>query len=71
MLALVALIIIAFGLFTLIPQLGSFADDLYQLYYGEVIREFDLIRRRWHHKPDHEQATVHNLGCDELQPPKT
>jgi archaeosortase A (PGF-CTERM-specific) len=34
--ALVVLVIIAYGLFTLIPRLGDFADDLYQLYVGEV-----------------------------------
>jgi archaeosortase A (PGF-CTERM-specific) len=44
LLALVALILIAYGLFVLIPQLGNFADELYQLYYGEVIRDFDRIR---------------------------
>jgi len=43
-LALVALIIIAFGLFTIIPQLGAFADELFQLYYGEIIREIDLVK---------------------------
>ncbi len=36
LLALVFLVMIAYGLFTIIPRLGSFADDLYQLYYGEV-----------------------------------
>ena len=40
LLALVCLVIIAYGLFTLIPKLGSFADDLYQLYYGEIKRAF-------------------------------
>ena len=44
LLALVVLIVIAYGLFTLIPQLGSFADELYQLYYGEVVRELGRIR---------------------------
>ena len=44
LLALVALILIAYGLFVLIPQLGNFADDLYQLYYGEIVRDFDRIR---------------------------
>ncbi len=71
MLALVALIIIAFGLFTLIPQLGTFADDLYQLYYGEVIRELDLIRRKWHHQPGAEAAIVQDPGTDEPEPPET
>jgi len=36
MLALVLLIAIAYGLFKIIPKLGDFADDLYQLYAGEV-----------------------------------
>jgi archaeosortase A (PGF-CTERM-specific) len=36
MLALVLLIILAFGLFRVIPNLGDFADDLYQVYYGEI-----------------------------------
>lgn len=40
LLALVCLVMIAYGLFTVIPKLGSFADDLYQLYYGEVKRAF-------------------------------
>jgi archaeosortase A (PGF-CTERM-specific) len=39
-LALVCLVVIAYGLFTIIPKLGSFADDLYQLYYGEVRKAF-------------------------------
>jgi len=39
-LALVCLVVIAYGLFTIIPKLGSFADDLYQLYSGEVKRVF-------------------------------
>ncbi|MGA2161132.1 MAG: archaeosortase A [Methanoregula sp.] len=51
MLALVVLIVIAYGLFTLIPQLGTFADELYQLYYGEVIREFGRIRGNGPNKP--------------------
>jgi len=38
--ALVILVIIAYGLFVIIPRLGTFADDLYQLYYGEVMRAF-------------------------------
>jgi len=46
LLALVVLIVIAYGLFTLIPQLGSFADELYQLYYGEVVGELGRIRRK-------------------------
>ena len=40
LLALIILVIIAYGLFLIIPRLGQFADDLYQLYYGEVMRAF-------------------------------
>ena len=36
LLALVLLVAIAYGLFRIIPNLGDFADDLYQLYAGEV-----------------------------------
>jgi len=36
LLALVLLVAIAYGLFKIIPKLGDFADDLYQLYSGEV-----------------------------------
>jgi archaeosortase A (PGF-CTERM-specific) len=36
LLALVLLIMIAYGLFKIIPNLGDFADRLYQLYSGEV-----------------------------------
>lgn len=35
-LALVILILIAYGLFTIIPKLGSYADELFQLYFGEI-----------------------------------
>lgn len=38
MLALIILILIAYGLFTLIPRLGSFAEELYQLYFGEFMK---------------------------------
>jgi len=38
--ALLLLIVIAYSLFTLIPELGQFADDLYQLYYGEIRKAF-------------------------------
>lgn len=38
--ALVLLVIIAYGLFTIIPGLGNFADDLYQMYAGEVRKAF-------------------------------
>lgn len=37
LLALVLLIAIAYGLFRIIPRLGDFADDLYQVYSGEVM----------------------------------
>jgi archaeosortase A len=40
LLALVCLVFIAYGLFVIIPRLGSFADDLYQLYVGETLRTF-------------------------------
>ena len=51
LLALVALILIAYGLFVLIPQLGNFADDLYQLYYGEIVHDFDRIRGKGPQNP--------------------
>jgi len=35
-LALVLLIAIAYGLFSIIPNLADFADDLYRIYYSEV-----------------------------------
>jgi archaeosortase A (PGF-CTERM-specific) len=38
--ALVILVIIAYGLFTIIPKLGNYADDLYQMYAGEVRKAF-------------------------------
>mgnify|MGYP000428854153 CR=1 FL=1 len=38
LLALVALIAIAYGLFLLIPRLGSLADDLFSLYRAELMR---------------------------------
>jgi archaeosortase A (PGF-CTERM-specific) len=40
LLALVCLVFIAYGLFTIIPKLGSFADDIYQIYSGEIRRAF-------------------------------
>ncbi|MFA5347103.1 MAG: archaeosortase A [Methanoregula sp.] len=40
LLALVCLVLIAYGLFTIIPKLGSFADDIYQIYSGEIRRAF-------------------------------
>jgi archaeosortase A (PGF-CTERM-specific) len=40
LLALVILIFIAYGLFTIIPELAQFADDLYQIYYGEITKAF-------------------------------
>jgi archaeosortase A (PGF-CTERM-specific) len=36
MTALVILVMIAYGLFTVIPKLGCYADDLYRMYAGEV-----------------------------------
>jgi archaeosortase A (PGF-CTERM-specific) len=38
--ALVILVMIAYGLFTIIPELGNYADDLYQMYAGEVRKAF-------------------------------
>ncbi len=38
--ALVILVIIAYGLFTIIPKLGNYADDLYQMYACEVRKAF-------------------------------
>jgi archaeosortase A (PGF-CTERM-specific) len=40
LLALVCLVFIAYGLFSIIPKLGQFADDLYQLYTGEIRKAF-------------------------------
>jgi archaeosortase A (PGF-CTERM-specific) len=44
LLALVCLVIIAYGLFSLIPNLGKFADSLYQVYYGEIRKAFGKDR---------------------------
>jgi len=75
LLALVALILIAYGLFVLIPQLGSFADDLYQLYYGAVVRDFDRIRGKGPQSPMPPPAPtvvpVKDPGHDEREPPQT
>jgi archaeosortase A len=38
--ALIILVVIAYGLFTIIPKLGNYADDLYQMYAGEVRKAF-------------------------------
>jgi archaeosortase A (PGF-CTERM-specific) len=38
--ALIILVMIAYGLFTIIPKLGRYADDLYQMYAGEVRKAF-------------------------------
>ncbi len=38
--ALIILVIIAYGLFTIIPRLGNYADDLYQMYACEVRKAF-------------------------------
>ena len=40
LLALVFLVIIAYGLFSIIPGLGKFADELYQLYSREIRKAF-------------------------------
>jgi exosortase/archaeosortase len=40
LLALIFLVIIAYGLFSLIPNLGKFADELYHLYAGEIRKAF-------------------------------
>jgi len=58
MLALGILILIAYGLFTLIPRLGSFADELFQLYYGEIIRAFGRGKGNRPGKPEPSQETV-------------
>jgi archaeosortase A len=56
MLALVILILIAYGLFTLIPRLGVFADELYQLYYGELVQGFGRGKEPEKSKPSPETA---------------
>ena len=40
LLALVCLVLIAYALFIIIPKLGSFADDIYQIYFGEIRQAF-------------------------------
>jgi archaeosortase A (PGF-CTERM-specific) len=40
LLALACLVFIAYGLFTIIPKLGKFAEELYQLYCGEIRKAF-------------------------------
>jgi len=40
LIALVFLVFIAYGLFSIIPDLGKFADDLYRLYSGEIRKVF-------------------------------
>jgi archaeosortase A len=42
--ALIILVIIAYGLFSIIPKLGSYADDLYQMYAGEIRKAFGKDR---------------------------
>jgi archaeosortase A (PGF-CTERM-specific) len=44
LLALIFLVIIAYGLFSLIPSLGKFADELYRLYSGEIRKAFGRDR---------------------------
>ena len=65
-LALVVLVLIAYGLFRLIPRLGDFAHDLYHLYYDEVIREFSLMTGN---APDEPQPTPEPTG--EQKKPET
>jgi archaeosortase A (PGF-CTERM-specific) len=62
LLALVILIIIAYSLFTLIPRLGTFADDLYQLYYGELIRGFGRDKGNGPEKPESSLETADGSG---------
>ncbi len=75
LLALVALILIAYGLFVLIPQLGTFADDLYQLYYGEIVSDLDRIRGKGPQKPAPLTAPAvapdPEPGHDDPEPPQT
>jgi archaeosortase A (PGF-CTERM-specific) len=40
LLALFCLVFIAYGLFIIIPKLGSFADEIYQIYFGEIRKVF-------------------------------
>jgi archaeosortase A (PGF-CTERM-specific) len=40
LMALIILVMIAYWLFTLVPSLGKFADDLYQMYSGEIRKAF-------------------------------
>jgi archaeosortase A (PGF-CTERM-specific) len=42
--ALIILVIIAYGLFSIIPKLGSYADDLYHMYAGEIRKAFGKDR---------------------------
>jgi len=42
--ALIILVIIAYGLFSIIPKLGNYADDLYQMYAGEIRKAFGKDR---------------------------
>jgi archaeosortase A (PGF-CTERM-specific) len=62
LLALVILIIIAYSLFTLIPRLGTFADELYQLYYGELVRGFGRDRGNGPEKPEPSPETTSGSG---------
>jgi archaeosortase A (PGF-CTERM-specific) len=62
LLALVILIIIAYSLFTLIPRLGTFADDLFQLYYGELMRGFGRDKGNGPDKPEPSHEAVNEPG---------
>jgi len=61
-LALIILILIAYGLFTLIPRLGAFADELFQLYYGEVNRGFGRGKGNGPQKPEVSPEPVNEPG---------
>jgi archaeosortase A (PGF-CTERM-specific) len=67
MLALIILILIAYGLFTLIPRLGTFADELYQLYSGEIIRGFG--RGKGPDKPGPIPETANETGPGPAETP--
>ena len=64
MLALVILIVIGYGLFTLIPRLGTFADELYQLYYGEIVQGFGRGKGKGNgpDKPEPTTETANETG---------
>ncbi len=45
--------------------------NLYQLYYGEVVKEFDLIRGKVHITSGSTPASVQEPEHDEPKPPET